>query len=72
MLQLEQARQENTFLEQELIVTKMSLAESEDRYQEMKLLCARTPTIYAIYRIMQHSCWEMMLRRGPRSAAGPV
>ena len=70
MLQLEQARQENTFLEQELIVTKMSLAESEDRYQEMKLLCARTPTTCAIYRIMQNSCWEMMLLCGPHSAAG--
>jgi hypothetical protein len=53
-------------------MTKMSLAESEDRYQEMKLLCARTPTTYTIFRVMQHSCWEMMLRRGPRSAAGPV
>ena len=72
LLQLERAREENTFLEQELIMTKMSLAESEDRYQEMKLLCARTPTTYTIFRVMQHSCWEMMLRRGPRSAAGPV
>ena len=37
-------------MEQELIMTKMSLAESEDRYQEMKLLCARTPTAYRIPR----------------------